>query len=107
MLFKKIDRELLKEPINQSVGGYMESKRFTLNAQEFQKWVQNQLEFLKPLLAFSAAMYFPPLLGVLGSVGHVLSLADFVPSSAVITAVALYAVNASYDFLRKFLATSK
>lgn len=75
---------------------------FLLNAQEGLKWLKNQKNFLKPLALVVAGFYFPPLFITLSTAGHVVSLADFVPSAAVITAFFLYLANAAYDFLLKW-----
>lgn len=66
------------------------------------KWLNNQLTFLKPLVVFVATLYFTPIILSLSEAGHTVSLADFVPSQAVITAIVLYLVNAVYDLIRKW-----
>lgn len=76
-----------------------------LNDYDARKWIENQLEFLKPLVLFAGTLYFPPLLVKLGSDGYVLQLADFVPSQAVVVAVIFYLTNALWDFVRKWAST--
>lgn len=66
------------------------------------KWLNNQLTFLKPLVVFVATLYFTPIILNLSEAGHMVSLADFVPSQAVITAIVLYLINALYDLIRKW-----
>lgn len=66
------------------------------------KWLRNQIEFLKPLILFVAGLYFAPIIFELSKADHVVSLADFKPSQAVVTATVLYLINAIYDFIRKW-----
>ena len=67
-----------------------------------QKWIRNQLEFLKPLALFSGTAYFLPIIAKLGVEGHVVGLQDFIPSSVVVTSITVYIVNALYDLIRKW-----
>lgn len=78
------------------------SMQYALTSEDRQKWIRNQIAFLKPLVLVVAALYFVPLIGLLGSVGHVVSLADFIPSPETVTAIVLYIVNAAYDLIRKW-----
>lgn len=71
------------------------------------KWLNNQIEFLKPLVLFVATLYFTPIILSLSEAGHTVSLADFVPSQAVITAIVLYLINAAYDLIRKWASNAK
>lgn len=84
------------------------SQEFSLSNKDKSKWSENQLEFLKPLILFVAGLYFAPIINNLSQVGHVVSIQDFIPSSAVVTAVTLYLINALWDILRKWSSkTSK
>jgi hypothetical protein len=80
------------------------SQKFTFEPELVKVWVSNQITFLKPYLAFVAVLYIGALVPVLQQPGHVVSLNDFLPSSSVITASALYIVNAVFDALRKYTA---
>jgi hypothetical protein len=71
------------------------------------KWISNQLEFLKPLALAVATAYFAPILFALGQSDHVVSLADFVPSNTVITLIVFYIINALYDLIRKWASNAK
>ena len=79
-------------------------KRFKLLTEDRKKWVENQLEFLKPLTMFIAPLYLSPILVKLQEADHIVSVSDFIPSEAVKTALAFYLVNAVYDLLRKWWA---
>lgn len=72
------------------------------NYMKKQKWIKNQLEFLKPLALFAGTLYLAPILTALQQPNHVVSPHDFIPSSQVVTAIVLYMVNAAHDFLRKW-----
>lgn len=63
------------------------------------KWVENQLIFLRPLAIFIGILYLGFLIPRIEENG--IELADFVPTNAVITAMALYIFNGLYDYLRK------
>jgi hypothetical protein len=72
-----------------------------ITKKEKNKWIENQIEFLKPLFGFILITYLAPIILLLSNESHVLSLADFVPSSMVINAIAFYIINALYDFGRR------
>lgn len=65
------------------------------------KWIDNQIEFLRPLFGFILITYLYPIMSLLANESHILQLADFVPSNMVINAIILYIFNAMYDFGRK------
>jgi hypothetical protein len=72
------------------------SKRFSLNAEDFHKWLMNQKTFLAPLGMF----YLAYVISEVGKDG--ISLMDFVPSNLVIATMVLYILNAAYDLFRKW-----
>lgn len=63
------------------------------------KWLENQLAFLRPLGIFIALLYLGFLIPRIEENG--ISLADFIPTNGVLTAIALYIVNGAYDYFRK------
>ena len=83
------------------------SDQYDITRNDVLKWMDNQQEFLKPLVLVVATLYFPPILALLSNPEYVISLSDFVPSNAVYLAVAFYLVNATYDFVRKWAGTNK
>lgn len=72
---------------------------FRLNKKLQGKWIENQIIFLRPLFIMVAILYLGFLIPRIEQDG--VSLRDFVPTNAVITAIVLYIVNATYDYLRK------
>lgn len=79
------------------------SKKYTLMAEDKQKWIRNQLTFLKPMIAYVMFLYLSPIVVVLQQPGHITTLNDFVPSQLVITAIVFYIVNALFDLSRKLM----
>lgn len=79
------------------------TKKFTLMAEDRQKWVRNQLAFLKPMVAYVMFLYLSPIVVALQEPGHVTTVGDFIPSPVVITAIVFYIVNALYDLSRKLM----
>jgi hypothetical protein len=63
------------------------------------KWLENQILFLRPLVVFIGILYIGFLIPRIEENG--ISLQDFIPTNGVLTAIALYAGNAIYDYLRK------
>jgi hypothetical protein len=78
------------------------SQQFELTRTDKKKWIENQIDFLKPLILVCAALYFVPLIGKLSQVGHIVTLTDFIPSAETVTALVFYLVNAIYDLVRKW-----
>ncbi len=79
----------------------MTSQRFTLIAKDWSRWFDNQKSFLAPLVIFY-------LVFVISQVQHEgIAPSDFIPSNAVISAMALYVLNAAYDLLRKWSTEKK
>ncbi len=60
------------------------------------KWLKNQKTFLAPL----GVLYLVFVIARVVDAG--ISLGDFLPTNEVVTAGALYLLNAAYDYLRKF-----
>lgn len=88
----------IKVAIHEIESNYMNpSPAGTLNPLDFKKWGKNLAIFLGPV----ALIYFA---AVAGSLASGFSWSAFVPSLIVDGAMALYAVNAATDLLRKFLA---
>jgi hypothetical protein len=83
------------------------SEKFSLTKVDKRKWFANQIDFLKPLAAYIAFLYFTPILVALGGSDHIVSWSDFIPSSQVVTAVVFYLVNAAYDIIRKWAGETK
>ena len=63
------------------------------------KWLENQLLFLRPLAVFIVLLYLGFLIPRIEENG--ISIEDFIPTNGVLTAIALYLINAAYDYLRK------
>lgn len=78
------------------------SSRFTLSAQDVSKWMDNQLEFVKPMALFTVGLYLAPIVTALQQPGHVTTFNDFIPSPMVVTSLTLYLVNAFWDIVRKW-----
>jgi len=72
-----------------------------LNTTDKNKWITNQLAFLKPLLIVLALTYVGNLTALLSTPGHIVSWNDFIPTGYQVTAMVLYVTNALYDLLRK------
>jgi len=83
------------------------SPRFKVLPEQWKKWLQNQVEFLKPLLAFEAVLYLSPIISGLQSSSHVATLQDFIPSALVINSMILYLLNAAFDLFRKWAGVEK
>lgn len=73
----------------------MASKRFSLNEKDIKAWVKSALEWAAPL----GLIYFS-FAGLNLQDGF--SVNDFVPSNAVIGALALYIVNQLYGLSKRF-----
>lgn len=85
----------------------MISHKYSLTSADLQKWVRNQIEFLKPMAAYVGVLYLMPIVTLLSDTSHVVTLADFEPSSTTIRVILLYVINAIYDLLRKWAGKNR
>mgnify|MGYP001591989737 CR=1 FL=1 len=74
----------------------VKSDRFELNKWDFKKWIENQRSFLAPM----GVLYLAFVITNVGNQG--ISFSDFVPSNGILSAMALYVLNALYDLFRKW-----
>lgn len=70
-------------------------KKLSLNKRNFSKWFENQKLFLKPLIV----LYLAYSIRRVSDDG--LAPNDFLPNNDLLTAGALYLLNAAYDYWRK------
>lgn len=73
--------------------------KLTLEKNIYEKWLGNQIEFLRALAIFVLMLYVGFVIPRIEDQGF--QLTDLVPTNSVITAIALYLFNALYDYLRK------
>ena len=70
-----------------------------LEKKDKSKWLENQLEFLKPLGVFVGFLYLGAIIPKVQDNGFQLS--DLAVTNLMVTGVALYVFNNAYDYLRK------
>lgn len=63
------------------------------------KWIRNQIIFLRPVIAFTVVLYIGFVIPRVEKNG--IQLIDFMPTNGVITAWVLYLLNGVYDYFRK------
>lgn len=68
-----------------------------VNITDIKRWGTNALIFVSP----AALIYLTQVLGILQGNGHVISWADFVPSTFTLGAIASWFVSTLIDFFRK------
>lgn len=61
------------------------------------KWFHNIVVFLAPV----GILYLTTVIGVLSTDGHMIAVKDFIPNNFMLGGMALYFLNAIYDYLRK------
>lgn len=76
----------------------MQSEKWTLNREDWQKWGRNTLVFLAPL----GLIYLGSIVPDVQDAG--LQASDFAISPMVAGAMVLYVINVATDFLKKLVA---
>lgn len=79
-----------------------EPKQFVMTKTNWNDWFHNAKLFLAPVII----LYLTSVIGVISQEGHVFSLKDLYLTTFVQGGIALYVLNSTLDWVRKWKGTS-